>query len=91
MPAQRDPLVQLGEIRIEEKLAQLRLPDEHDPQQLLRLGFQVEQQSDLFEEIDRKSLRFVENEHANPSGTILLVEVGLQRVQQVSGAVRRCG
>ncbi len=37
---------------LEEELAQLGLADENDAQQLLRGGFQVQEQTNLFEQLD---------------------------------------
>ena len=42
MPAQRDPLIQLCQLGIEEQLPQLRLPDQDDAEQLAGRGLEVE-------------------------------------------------
>ena len=49
VPAQRDSLVQLRQLRIEEQPPQLRLADQHDAQQVAGRALEVQRQPYLLE------------------------------------------
>ena len=89
VPTQRDPLVQLREIGIEEELAQLRLADKHDSEQFLGIRLEVQQQPDLLEQLDREGLRLVENQHADAAGAMLRHEERVQLIDELAlGLIR---
>src|SRR5262249_47270915 len=87
VPAQRDALVQLRELGIEQQLAQLRLADEDDAQQLARGRLQVEEQADLLQQLDGEGLRLVEDDHARAAGLALRDQVRVERVEQIGLAL----
>ena len=89
MPAQRDALVQLRELGIEEQLAELRLADEHDAQQLLGRRLEVQEQPDLLQQLDRERLRLVEHDDARAPRLALRDQVRVQRVHQIGLALAR--
>ena len=91
VPAQRDSLVQLRQLRIEEQLPQLRLPDQDDAEQLARRGLEVEQQPDLLQQLDREALRFVQHDDARSPGSTLRNQVGVQRIDEIGVALARHG
>jgi hypothetical protein len=81
VPAQRDALVQLREVGVEQELAQLGLADEHDAQQLAGSGLEVEQQPDLLEQLHGQRLGFIEHDDTRPSRLGLRDQEGVQRVE----------
>jgi hypothetical protein len=82
VPAERDALVQLHELRVHEERAQLRLADEDDAEKLLRRRLEVRQQAKLLEHVDRERLRLVDHDDRPASGLALSEEVRIQRVGQ---------
>src|SRR5215813_1433631 len=58
-------LTQLGTIQLVQKL---RLPDEKDLQQLLRIGLEVREEPDLLEGFEAQVLRLVEGQHGVLTG-----------------------
>ena len=75
VPAQRDALVQLRELRVQEQLAELGLADEHDAQQLPGRRLEVQEQPDLLQQLDRERLRLVEHDDARPTRLALRDQV----------------
>ena len=61
--ARGDALRQLAQVGAPEHLAQFRLPDQHDLEQLLRGGFEVGQQPHLFQGGSREILCLVDQDH----------------------------
>ena len=88
--ADRDPLPQLLELRRRELVAQVRLADQHDLQQLRFLGLEVREHAQLFERAEAQVLRLVDDQQHQPSGETLVDQV-LRQVahQQRLAAARR--
>ena len=73
-------LPQLGAIQ---QFAQLRLADQDDLQQLLRLGLEIREQPDLLEHLGREILRLVDHQHDPFAFGVRLEQVNAQQVDQV--------
>ena len=73
--ARSDALIQLPQFGAVENVDQLRLADEKDLKQLLRVGLQVGQQPDLLEHVEAEILCFVD-EHDGPAAS----SMGLQQI-----------
>src|SRR5437868_4090977 len=82
MPAQGNALIQLRQFRIEEQLAQLRLADEDDVQQLLGFRLEIQQQTDLFKQLRRQGLRLIEDQHAQAAGIMLRDQIRVELLDQ---------
>ena len=67
MITHRDALAQLAQARAVQAVAQLRLADQDDLQQLAVVGFDVGKQADLFEQFLGQILRLVNDEHGFPA------------------------
>jgi hypothetical protein len=65
MVPHRYALAQLAEAMIVEAIPQLRLAHQKNLQKLPIVGFQIREQSHLFEQLVRQVLRFVDDEHGN--------------------------
>ena len=77
--AQRHALLQLTQRGFVQTVGQFRLSDENDRQQLLGVRFDVREQANLFEQLERDALRFVDDEHS----TATLDELRLELVEQL--------
>ena len=75
MIADRDPLSELLELRRRELVAQVRLADEHDLQQLRLLGLEVRQHAQLFERPEAQVLRLVDHQQNQAPGEPLIDQV----------------
>ncbi len=80
--ARRDPLRQLAQIRLRQPLAQLRLAEQHDLQQLLGRGLQVGQQTHLFQRRPRQFLRLIDQYHHPLAIGIGAQQMGIQTIDQ---------
>ena len=89
MPAERDPLVQLGERGIEDERPQLGLAHEHEAEKLLRARLQVRQEAQLLQHVDRDRLRLVEDDDGEPTGGPLAEEMLVERIHDVDLTVAR--
>ena len=91
--ARDDALRELLQARFGEALAQLGLADQHDLQQLVRVGLQIRQQAQLFEHLAAEVLRLVDDQQAVPSGRMPGQQEGVERVhaslQAVLGGARQ--
>src|SRR5205814_1375290 len=63
MVADGDPLAELAEVVLVEAVAQLRLAEQNDLQQLARVGLEVGKQANLLQEGWAEILRFVDDQH----------------------------
>ena len=63
--------------------AQLGLANQHDLQQLARVGFQVGQQTQLFQHISLQVLRLVNDEHTALASRVALQQERVQRVNVI--------
>jgi len=83
VPAQGDPLIELGQFRPGEHVAELRLADQKDLQQFLVLSLQVGQQSELFEYAWFQILRLIDDHHHAPAGGLLVEEKTVELIDQL--------
>ena len=67
MIAHRDALAQLAQTMAVEAVAQFRLADQHDLQQLAVVSLKVREQADLFKQVFGQILRLVNDEHGVPA------------------------
>ena len=81
--ARDHPLRQLLHAGLGEPVAQLRLPDQHDLQQLVGVGLEVGQQAQLLQHVRRQVLRLVDHEQAVAAGGVALQQELVQRVDVV--------
>ena len=58
-----DALFELSQIRLSEQVVKLRLPAQNDLKQLVAIGFKVREQPDLFKQVPRQEVRFVDDKH----------------------------
>ena len=86
MVAHRDALAQLAQAALVELLAQLRLADQHDLQELALVGLEVGEQAHLLEQLGLQVLRLVDEEHDVVAGLRLLEQEAVQDLE-VRGAV----
>ena len=75
MVADGNPLPQLLQLRRRQLVAQVRLADQHDLQQLRLLGFEIRQHAQLFESREAEVLRLVDDEQDQPSREPLIDQV----------------
>jgi hypothetical protein len=61
--ANRDALIQLTHFRRSEEGVQIELANEDDLQQLFLVGFEVGENTNLLEYLQRQILRFIDNQH----------------------------
>ena len=80
--ADRDPLPELLQLRRRELVAQVRLADQDDLQQLRLLGLEVREHPQLLERAEAEVLRFVDDQQDEPSGEPLIDQVLRQVAQQ---------
>src|SRR2546422_9189336 len=66
--AQRHTLLELPKRRLVQTIGELRLTDHHDRQQLVGCGLDVRQQTNLFHELVRQTLRFVDDQRGGAAG-----------------------
>ena len=66
----RDALLELAHVGLREAGVQFRLPEEHDLQQLVPVGFQIRKQPDLFQRLGRHGMRFVDQDYYLLAGGI---------------------
>jgi hypothetical protein len=87
VPAQRDPLVQLHQLGVQQQRAELRLPHEHHAEQLLRRRLEVREQPELLEHVDRERLRLVDDDDRAPARLAPGQQVRVEGVDQHLGAL----
>ena len=87
VPAERDPLVQLHELGVEQEHAQLGLPDEDDAQQLLGGGLEVREEPELLQDLDRERLGLVDDDDRLAARLPLGEQVTVERADQLGAAV----
>src|SRR5690606_4860652 len=82
--AARDALRDLAHLRTRQEIAQLRLADQDDLQQLLRRRLEVRQEAYLLEQLGTERLRLVDDQHDAAALGVRLQEVAVQRGDQLS-------
>ena len=82
-----DSLRQLAQLGAVEQFAKLRLSDQNDLQQLLRGGFQIGQQPDLFQHFGGQVLRLVHDHDDAPALGVGRQQPPIQRVDHLFDAV----
>src|SRR5262249_32517273 len=82
-------LRELAQLVARQQLAQLRLPDENDLQQLARVGFQVGQQPYLLEHRWSQVLRFIDYDHDASATRMRPQQIAAEDVHQVLEAIHR--
>src|SRR5690606_23589523 len=80
--AARDALRDLTHLRALEQVAELRLTDQDDLQQLLRRRLEIRQEPHLLEELGAQRLRFVDDQHDSPTLRVRVEQVPIQRRDQ---------
>ena len=78
MVAQHDALAELAQLGPRQHVPELRLPDEHDLDQLGARGLEIREQPDLLEHLRREVLRFVDDQQRG----LVLLEAADQEVVQ---------
>ena len=89
MIADRDALPQLLELRARQHVVQVRLPDEHDLNQLRLLGLEIREHAHFLERREAQVLRFVDDEQRQPARRALPDEKLRQVAQQMRLALAR--
>ena len=84
-----DPLGQLAKRRVQHHVAQFRLADQHQLDDLVLARVDVGQHPQLFQAFRRQVLRFVEDQHDPPSGGIFVDQEILKLLEQLHIADRR--
>ena len=79
--AECDSLQQLPDFRASQLLIQLRLPEQHNLQQLAFFCFQIGQQPQALDRFQWNSLGFIDTHHHAPSRLGMLQQTGLQHIQ----------
>ena len=82
MVAHRDALSELPQPRVVQLLAQLRLADEDDLEQLALLGLEVGEQAHLLEQLVAQVLRLVDQEHDVVPGRRFLEQELIERLER---------
>src|SRR5206468_3270786 len=88
VPAERDALVQLHQLGMEEEGAELRLAGQHDAEQLLGRRLEVREEAELLQDVDREGLRLVDDDDRAPPRLALREEVDVERIDQLLSAAR---
>ena len=87
-----DALRELAQLRPREHLAQLRLADQDDLQQLLRRGLEVREQAHLLEHVGVEVLRLVHHQHDAPAAAVRVEQEVREEVDErldaAGGALR---
>jgi hypothetical protein len=78
-----DALRQLAQLIAVQQLAQFRLADEDDLQQLLGVGFEVGEQAHLLEHVRREVLGLIHHQHHALAGRMGAQQVVAEDVDQV--------
>ena len=81
MVADRDPLAELAQPLPVELLAQLRLADQDDLEELALIGLEVREQADLLEQLVLEVLGFVDEQDDVVSGGGLVEQVLVQDLE----------
>ncbi len=89
MTAAGDALGELAQLAAREQLAQLRLADEDDLQELLRVGFEVGQEADLLEDLGGEVLRLIDHQHHALAVGMGVQQVAAEDIDQVLQACAR--
>ena len=84
--AGRDPLGQLAHLLAIQNLQQFRLPEQHDLQQLVAIGFKVGEQAQLLQDIHGEVLCFINNENRFAPGGVGIQQVSVKPVNQLFDA-----
>ena len=85
-----NPLLQLAYLRGRDHLIQLRLPEQHDLQQLVVLCFEIAQQAHLFQGPERHALGLFHEHHHLPALAMTLQQIILQAVHDLeAGGIGR--
>src|SRR2546428_3500435 len=66
--AERHTLLELPKRRLVQTIGELGLTDHHDRQQLVACGLDVRQETNLFHELVRQTLRFVDDQRGGAAG-----------------------
>ena len=82
-----DPLRELAQIGPVQQFPQLRLSDQNDLQQLLGGSFQVGQEADLLQHLDREILRLIHQHDDAPAFGVRIEQPSIQRVHHLLDAV----
>ena len=85
--ARSDALGKLAQVVASEQFAQLRLADQDDLQQLLRLGLEIGEQAHLFQHLGAEVLRLVDDQHHAAPGGVGAQQVVIQQVDEFLGVV----
>ena len=81
-PVPADPLCELAQVIARQEWHQLGLPNEDNVQELLAGRLEIRQKPDLFEHLDRETLRLVNEEHSPPAARVGVQEVAVERVDE---------
>src|SRR5215472_5712474 len=79
--AKTDALLELAQLRLIQLVQELRLPNEKNLQQLLRIGLEIREEPDLLEGFEAQILSLVEGEHSVLTGPVPLDEEVVQSDQ----------
>ncbi len=79
--ADRDPLAELAQPLLVELLAQLRLSDENDLEELALIGLEVREQADLLEQLGFEILGLVDEQDDVVAGRRLVEQVLVQDLE----------
>ena len=85
---QRQALAQLAQLRHLEFRFQLRLPHQHDLQQLLREGLEIGEHADFFEHFIRQILCLVHNQHRGFARAVTIEQPVVQALQDLALRLR---
>ena len=85
--ARGDALRQLAQVVAPQQLAQLRLADQDDLQQLLRLGLEIGEQAHLFQHFGAEVLRLIDDQHHAAPGGVGAQQVVVQQVDELLGVL----
>ena len=77
-----DALGELAQLRLREHLAQFRLADQDDLQQLLRRGLEIGQQPHLLQHVGGEVLGFVHHQHDAPAAAVRVEQEMREDVDQ---------
>ena len=86
-----DALRKLAQLLLREHLAQFRLADQDDLQQLLRRGFEVREQAHLLEHVGVEVLRLVHHQHDAPAAAVRIEQEVREEVDERLDAVFGAG
>ncbi len=82
-------LCQLAQLITRQQLPQLRLPDQDDLQQFLRVGLEVREQTHLLEDLGRQVLGFIDHDNHATSSGVGAQQVLVEDIDQILAALGR--